>query len=427
MVGVVASGVVAFGMLGAIIGFGGEGGERTDAREVAAASSSAPAAGDVLTASDAASFAEALARAQPGDTIELAAGSYPVLTVENREGITISGPRAAELDGVRFVGARRVTLSGVTVTPSADVRAEIVVEGDSSDVTIEGVLIDGRDERVGAGVVADGTVSGLVVRGSEVTNCGSGQRCIAASRTRGVVVDDNTFHDCLSCDFIRGGSGMTIRGNTFDRAIHGECEALSTSCPHNDHIQITGGGPWVITGNRFGDREGGAASIFIAPGRDNDDNPIHDVRIRSNLFLGEAGRFGVKLVGGRRLSDGLLKRISIVNNTILSGRIGAIVIESGWESRPRGERPVVANNVFGVMGNEALCVRAVLAANVVQDGHSCRGLRESPTALDSAGAPTAASSSLINKADPAYAPSRDFYGNRRAGRPDVGAIEFQGG
>ena len=44
--------------------------------------------------------------------------------------------------------------------------------------------------------------------------------------------------------------------------------------------------------------------------------------------------------------------------------------------------------------------------------------------LDFRGRPTAASTLVIDQADPAYAPSRDLLDHRRVGPPDIGAFEY---
>jgi hypothetical protein len=382
--------------------------------------------GTVLPVSDEASFKMALRTATAGDTLYLADGTYPLLTVREKQGLTIAGSREARVDGIQILDSTQITVRGLTLTPSAERRAEITVKRNSSQIVVDGVLIDGRDERAGAGVVADQSVSGLVVRSSEITNCGRGQRCIAASGTVGVEIFGNAFRDCLSCDFIRGGSGMTIRKNTFDRSVHGACLDEGGNCAHNDHIQILGGGPWVIASNRFGEREGGAASIFVSPGRENDDNPIHDVRIASNLFLGTTGNYAIRIVGGAAPVEGRIRGISIINNTILQGKIAALDIAAGWESLPTPEWPLVANNIFGRMKNSRICERATVVASVVVNGSAnCPSMRAASVGLDATGAPTSASSAIIDQADPAYAPTRDYLGKKRVGRPDIGAIEYR--
>jgi hypothetical protein len=287
------------------------------------------------------------------------------------------------------------------------------------------VLFDGRDEAIGAGIVADRTVTAVTLRGSELTNCGEGQRCVAMDFTANVKILGNTFHDCFSCDFIRGRSGMTITGNTFDRAVVGRCEAEGRACAHNDIIQVMGGGPWTISRNRFGDSEAGGGAVFISLGRGNEDNPIHDVLVASNVFVGSIRHFAVHVGGDEAAPAGLIRNLSIVNNTILSGSNAAISLAAVWATLPEGQRPLVANNVFGRLRNRDVCNRGRFIANVVVTGSSCSGATRGRTALDADGAPTKTSAALIDKAAQQYAPKLDHFGKRRDGRADIGAIEYR--
>jgi Right handed beta helix region len=360
-----------------------------------------------------------------GETIELAPGTYGPLSVDDKKGVTITGPREARLDGIAVDGSTDVTIQGVSITPSADARAEITIRR-SANVVVSGVLIDGRDETIGAGIVADRTVAGVTLRDSEVTNCGEGQRCVEMDFTSNVKILGNTFRDCMSCDFIRGRSGMTITGNTFDRAVVGRCEAEGRSCAHNDIIQVMGGGPWTITRNRFGDSEHGGGAVFISLGRGNEDNPIHDVLVASNVFIGSIRHFAVHIGGEKAAPAGLIRNLSIVNNTILSGNNAAISLSPAWATVPAAERPLVANNVFGRLRNRDVCNRGRFVANIVVRGSSCPGATRGQTALDADGAPTKTSAALIDKAVAQYAPKLDHLGERRSGRADIGAIEYRG-
>lgn len=382
------------------------------------------ASGAVIGVTDAGSFAAAVEKAAAGDTIELAPGTYPALTVDGKKSLTITGPRDAKVDGISFLNSAGVVLSGITVTPSGDTPAQITAKR-STSLVVTGVLIDGRDEAIGAGIVADDTVTGFEVRDSEIANCGEGQRCIGMDLTADVRIIGNTFRDCYSCDFIRGRSGMTIRGNTFDRAVPGRCESEGRACAHNDIIQVMGGGPWTIVGNRFGDSQGGGGALFVSLGRNNADNPIHDVMIASNVFTGDVRHFAVAIAGEQAVPAGLISNVSIVNNTILSGNNAAIGLDAAWATVPLEQRPLVANNVFGRLRNRAVCERGRFVANVVVRGSTCPGATRGRTALDATGAPTKASTALIDKADPRYAPKRDHTGKKRRARPDIGAIEYR--
>lgn len=387
-------------------------------------SSARAASSDAVAVSDPAALQDVVNAAGPGETIELAPGTYAPLAVDGKKGLTITGPREARLDGIAIDGSTDVTIQGVSITPSADARAELEIRR-SVNVVVTGVLFDGRDESLGAGIIADRTVTGVTLRGSELTNCGDGQRCVEMDFTERVKILGNTFRDCMSCDFIRGRSGMTITGNTFDRAVVGRCEAEGRSCAHNDIIQVMGGGPWTITRNRFGDSEHGGGALFISLGRGNEDNPIHDVLVASNVFIGSIRHFAVHVGGEKAAPAGLIRNLSIVNNTILSGNNAAISLSSVWATLPEAERPLVANNVFGRLRNRDVCNRGRFIANVVVRGSACSGATRGRTALDADGAPTKASTALINKAVAQYAPKLDYLGKKRNGRADIGAVEYR--
>jgi hypothetical protein len=387
-----------------------------------ALSKAAPAA--ILDVRDEASFAAALASAKPGDTITLTDGVYPVLQVRGRafaSQVRIVGTRNARLAGIRFSDARNLSLEGVTVTPPADVRAVIHIENGSSGILLDRVLVDGRVETAGAGINTDPSTTDVTIQNSELTNCGQNDRCLSPGAL-GLRILNNAFHDCISCDFIRGGgAGALVQGNSFERADPGTCQQ---NCAHNDHIQIMGGGPWTIVGNRFGARRVGAASIYVNTGIHNTENPIHDVEIVSNLLTGDAGLYGLRIGTGDGDGAGPPERVAIVNNTILSGSITAVRLVPGWASQPAEKRPLVANNIFGVQGDGS-CGSGSFSENLAIDGPSCPGDDHGPAHLDADYQPTAESTLVLDRAHPAFAPPIDIMGRGRAGLPDRGAFEFQ--
>src|SRR4051794_38304785 len=183
-------------------------------------------AGTTFQVSTSGAFVDAVAKAKAGDTIQLAAGSYDVLTVKRHSykgaPLTITGPQAARVDGLRIDQSSSVTVSGISITPTGDDRATLSVTH-SSNVVVDHVLFDGQDETLGTGFYTDGAASNVTLQNSELTNCGEGARCVAPGATS-LVVKNNNFHDCFDCDFIRGGgSNVTIWNNTFDRATPGYC------------------------------------------------------------------------------------------------------------------------------------------------------------------------------------------------------------
>jgi hypothetical protein len=384
-------------------------------------------AAKVLPVVDSPSFAKAISEARSGDTIQLADGLYPVLTIAGRKfatPVTISGDRGARLAGLSVSDASNLVVSGVTVTPPGTGRAQVKITR-SSGITLDGLLIDGRSESLGAWILTDPTDTKVTIKDSEITNCGGGNRCIGPG-ANDLQILNNAFHDCLDCDFIRGqaGGSTVIADNEFDRAIAGAaCAGGTGPCNHNDIIQVLGGGPWTIVRNRFGDRGNGAASVFVSTSTNNRTNRIHDVTVASNLFMSDnAGYFAIQIaVGG---IPGPPLNVSVVNNTILSGNTAAVRLGRPWSSLAPDQRPLVANNIFGRSTKNGLCAEARTSHNLAQQGAACPDDFVGPANLDAKGAPTKQSTLVRGRADPAYAPPTDYYGQPIGGSPDIGAIQF---
>jgi hypothetical protein len=205
--------------------------------------------------------------------------------------------------------------------------------------------------------------------------------------------------------------------SSFDRALRG------AHGNHNDLIQIMGGGPWTIVGNRFGQRQGGAAQIFVSPGIRNRSNAIHDVSILSNLFTGKMG-FALQVAGGQKSGIGPPINVRIVNNTILSGTQSALRLSDTFGALEPAKRPLVANNIFAV-SNGGFCRQARVFKNLVEKGRPCEGDRQGSAKLGADEGPTRQSLLVINGGDRRFAPPTDFFGKGRVGAPDLGAIEFR--
>jgi hypothetical protein len=380
-----------------------------------------------LVVQDEESFRAALARVRGGETIVLADGTYPQLSVLNRRfdtPVRIMGSRAATLAGITFQNSSNVVLEGITVTPPEIVRAEIAVRGTSRNVVITDVRVDGRDERVGAFVATEATASDVTVQESELTNCGFKGGCIRPG-ARNLRVVDNRFYDCRSCTFIKGGgNGAYVQGNTFDLAHNVGCTRGHAGCPHNDHIHIMGGGPWTIVGNWFGDYEAGAAQLYANPGL-TDKSPIRDLLIASNVFVEESG-LAIRIGVGGKSPTPPPSNVRVVNNTILSrgvGALGGLLLHDPWQDIPEDQRPLIANNILGRFSS-GNCGRGTFVSNLVFMGKPCSADSQGDPRLDAKAAPTRASTPVLDKADPRYAPRTDFYGRPRSGLPDRGAIEF---
>jgi hypothetical protein len=96
---------------------------------------------------------------------------------------------------------------------------------------------------------------------------------------------------------------------------------------------------------------------------------------------------------------------------------------------PRRQRPLLANNVIGVLSWPWPVCRVVRASvsNVMAKGVTCSHSDTSgPAELDARGRPTAGSTLVIDAASRRYAPKTDITGRRRGARPDVGAYEYPG-
>jgi hypothetical protein len=373
---------------------------------------------DEIAVTEAAGFEAALDRAKAGDVIRLGAVPFPILEITKRSypgRVRIIGSPLTRLAGLEIRQSRNVSVENVLVTPLGDGHATVKLD-DSSEIEFHRVRFVGLAGK-GRGVRLDigrGS-SRITVVESEFTLCRG--PCLQPGGREISVVRSN-FHDCFDCDMIRGGGvGVTLVGNTFERALHGSGRT------HNDLVQVLGGGPWTIVGNRFGERNVGAAQIYINPNRNNVSNPIHDVKILSNIFHGEMN-YAIRLGTGEKSDVGAPRGILIANNTILSGRLSAIWLTDPWENASLERRPVIANNILAVSA-PALCSRAHTVSNLVVKGVACAPSdRVGVAQLDSSGAPLPGSRLVIDQADPSYAPPTDFYGRNRRGRPDLGAIEL---
>ena len=224
------------------------------------------------------------------------------------------------------------------------------------------------------------------------------------------------FDDLDDSDAVHGFGGGMIRYNHMDHALP------AGDGNHNDFIQIGDGGPWTIDGNWFGVRTGGAASIWVDS---IDKGVIHDVLIQNNVLTGHyVGQdVGIFVAGDDRQVALLPSNVRVLNNTVTSGLLNSLRFGAAYATIPVDQRPLVANNVGDRL--RGMCDRIRSEDNVFADGEAC-----SPSdvigdaALDDTGAPTAASTLLLGRADPLVAPATDYFGCPRTGAPDIGAIEF---
>jgi hypothetical protein len=384
---------------------------------------------DTLQVKDAASFQTALGKAKAGDTIQLADGTYAPLVLDKKHfapAIRVVGSRNARIGSITFTGSSGIVVQGITLTPAGSEQARILIAAGTKDITLDDIVVNGRDQKLGAFVETKEGTSDITIQNSDITNCGQKTGCIrpAAANLR---VLKNHFFDCRSCIFIKGGTdGATITGNTFSLATPGSCTGGQLVCPHNDLIAIFGGGPWMITGNRFGQIRGGTAQIYMNPGASNHDRPIHDVFVASNIFTGDLG-YAIRVGVGGKAGVGPPKNVRIINNTILSGKFSSVHMNPPWKSVPKEQQPIVANNILGKLDKNE-CDMSRTSHNLILSGAGCASTDHVGQAnlafASEVPVPTPSSTQVIDRADPTYAPKTDFFGNPRKGVPDIGAIEF---
>jgi hypothetical protein len=384
-----------------------------------------------------AAFAAAVASfRRSGGRIVLLPGSYRRLVVGPRSWrpLRIVGTRGARVGGVRFDGTQRVSLGRVTVTPVAgDAQLEI---WRSRHIDLHDLRVTAHRTRHAASIlVADGSY--VTVRRSDFSHCGDHDpefvNCLTLYRwTHHVAIEDNRFHDCFGCDFVNGrfGTDLTIRGNRFDRAL--PCHMGAYRCRHNDLVQLFGGWRLLVARNRFGVYREGGAQLYLT-------NAVDHATIVNNVFIGTdpkvpgyRARMGI-VVGSKR-TQRMPLYARIVNNTILTGErrrdgyAGSIRMSTRYGVVRRAQRPLVANNVIGLLETPGrVCGFAQrFVANLVVRGHGCSPEDiVGPVDLDRLGRPTA-ESIAIDLGSPRYAPRRDAVGRVRDVQPDVGAYEFRG-
>jgi Right handed beta helix region len=370
----------------------------------------APAA-DVRVATDA-ELASALALALPGDSIALAPGSYAPIAVTGRADITLRGDPGATIAGMTILGSSRIVVRDLAVAP-AGATAYITVTS-SSSITFSGLHVDGGDAGLGATIWLDADADEVVIRDSTFLNCAS-PMCIRASGPD-VLVERNVFDELYDSDAVHGFGSGVIRGNRMDHALpHGDGN-------HNDFIQIGEGGPWTIEGNWFGVRTGCAASIWIDSIRK---GVIHDVLVQNNVLTGHyVGQdVGIFIAGDDRSVALLPTNVRVINNTVASGLLNSLRFGAAYSTIPVEQRPLVANNVGDRLAG--MCDRIRSVDNVFAVGQACSASDViGDAALDSTGAPTAASALLLGRADPSLATPVDFFGCARTAPPDIGAIEL---
>ena len=374
-----------------------------------------------------------------GGTIKLLRHFYRgELIVPSRSArpLRIVGERGVRVESLLLYHTQHVSVGRLTITP-ATTDGLLGIYG-SRYIDVHDVLVTAAGTRFHANVHVRGS-SHVMIRGSEFRHCGDRSpfraNCLHLQPpTRHVQIVGNWFHDCRGCDFLHGrfGFDLTVRGNRFERAL--PCFwANRARCGHQDLIQLFSGRKMLVEGNSFGVYRFGAAQVYLVW-------RVDHVTIVNNVFLGTDPRVPgyharVALIIGSHGSTLVPRYATVMNNTILTGKrridgyAGSIRMSTVYGRVPLQKRPLLANNVIGLLEDphHVCTVARAAVSNVVLRGMACRGFNVVGDAhLDPFGRPTAASTLLIDQATPGYAPRLDLARRVRGHWPDIGAYEYRG-
>jgi Right handed beta helix region len=394
-------------------------------------------AGRTIAVRDGKSFTRAVAKLRrSGGTIVLRHGAYRYLVIGPRSGpqLRIVGSGGVRVGRMLLSGARHVSVGKLRIGPvTGDARIEL--QG-ASDIDLHDLYVSAGKGRYQAGIFI-ASAWRVRIRNSTFTHCGDFSpdfsNCVTLNRgAHSVVIEHNRFHDCHGCDFIHGrfGTWLTIRQNTFDRAL--PCHTMGRyRCGHNDLVQLFAGSHLRVERNRFGVYRTGGAQLYLT-------NDLDHATIVNNVFLGTdpklpGYRARMAIVLGANESKRLPYYARVVNNTILTGWVrkdgyaGSIRMSSKYGGVRLWKRPVVANNVIALLDTAwRVCAASQrFLANIVLEGRNCvADGYVGPDHIDWRGRPHW-DSETIDVANRHFAPPIDFTGKRRDGQPDIGAYEWR--
>jgi hypothetical protein len=371
-----------------------------------------------------------------GGTIVLRPGTYSSLVLGPRSGarLHVVGHGGVRIGGFLLSRTRSVSISGLRIGP-VDGDAELRLEG-AAGIDLDNLTVSARGTRYRA-IVFVASARRVRIRHSVFSHCGDRSpdfaNCVTLNRgADNVIIEDNRFHDCHGCDFIHGrfGNWLTIRRNRFDRAL--PCHHITRyRCGHNDLVQLFAGQWLRVERNHFGVYRAGGAQLYLT-------DDVDHATVVNNVFLGTdpvlpGYRARMGIVIGANESKRLPYYAKIVSNTILTGYLrrdgykGSIRMSSRYGSVSRWKRPIVANNIIGLLETSwRVCGASQrFVANLVLRGTNCEDEGYTGDAdLDPAGRPHWDSAAL-GAANRYYSPPVDFTGRARDSDPDVGAYEWR--
>jgi len=286
----------------------------------------------ITTVSTNAALISALKVAQAGDTIQLAAGTYNAVSLDNfhfTTDVTITSldpNHAAVMNNLHVKAVNGLTFQGLDFTVTGVTSNNAVVVESSQDVHFNDVYVHGT---LNNDPSADG--GGILLRGStdvSVTNSTFEQLYwgVAHLDSSKVTVSNSDFHD-LRMDGVRGGgsSYVTISGNRFH-------DFTPNAGDHGDAIQFWTSGTKaaahdiLVENNVFQRGDGDTAQgVFM---RDEGQlMPFQHVVIRGNLISG--GMYnGIAVFGAKdvTIDDNIVQGFSDAKSWIQVSRADGVVL-----------------------------------------------------------------------------------------------------
>jgi hypothetical protein len=362
----------------------------------------------------------AYTQANPGDSIQLAAGSYGSFTVNYRSGmsgspVTVNASGSVTFTDVNMEASNIIfDFTGTKFTAGNATARSFDVGGTGTritDVIVDGISVDAQDtNNLDAMTVKN--VTGITLRNSRVGNtmAGNGSSDTAKSIMTGasssdyvanMVLEDNLFYDAdtgtgslahLECIFATGVQGLTARRNRFEACTYFDIfitvqNVNGQSQPINHVIEDNVmGAPIAPDGTDFGYAINWHADVV---------NPNGFTIQRNSVEGAIATSF-----------TGTPSSVSFDSN----------IVAKGIYTSEAGSQGCVANVTFNynVMPNSCGTNTTTATESTIRSGWTA------PASEDFS---LTGSSVALGAANPTWATSTDYAGELRDGDPDAGALE----
>lgn len=373
----------------------------------------------------------ALKLAEPGQSIEVGAGTYPLLSDSTRrEGppITIYSEEGAVVEGLSLWGAQGLVFEGLAITSPTVTYALVYIANHptlkaaqpAEDISLIGDDVSGP----GTCVMIRDAAKNVTIEGSHIHNCTLGIASPGnppAPACNGIEILGNVIEH-FSSDAMQFGNwdDVTISGNRI-----GEVNDPA-GIDHNDDIQFTGNSHGIrITGNIIHEPAAHHGQIiFIQPAF----GAIDDVLVENNLIFastpGENGNYPIQSQSATN--------VRFRYNTIWTPEWrSAILLRAYTGYPPATDTEVVGNILSGYNEFEGATAQVRDYNLMLQKGwnvteaeaHGLTGV--DPLFADpAAGDFSLQSQSPAKEAgDPAAFPPLDLGGRNRAPLPSIGALQ----